>query len=85
MVQWIKVLATKTDDPSSIPRTHVDGENKCHNLYSGFNMDAMAHECTPPINKCNTNLRRITWKDGYESHQGVHHTERSIQNQLNEF
>lgn len=44
------------------------------NLY----MDAMAHECTPPINKCNTNLRRITWKDGYESHQGVHHTECSI-------
>lgn len=28
MVQWVKVMATKSDGPSSIPETHkVDEEN----------------------------------------------------------
>lgn len=27
MVQWVRTLAAMPDDPSSIPRTHVAGEN----------------------------------------------------------
>jgi hypothetical protein len=28
MAQWVEVLAVKPDDPSSILRTHVIGENE---------------------------------------------------------
>lgn len=32
MAQWIKVLAAKTEDLSSIPGIHMEGENREHSL-----------------------------------------------------
>lgn len=61
MAQWRQVLATKSDDPSSVPGTHrVAGENRLPKLSSDFHMCTVAQTVPFPPNKLiNVTLKRF--------------------------
>lgn len=57
MAQWVKVLAAKTDDLVSIPRTYMKERTHSQNLFSDLHLDILTNS-----NNNNNNNNKLNFK-----------------------